>query len=106
MNVLPVLQAYAVLIIVQLILMVKIVRRNVNANMALVIQLMGRVDAPKAGMEHCAMSECAQIICLAKIVHRFVNAIKITRICVIHGRENVIVKPAGAVAFVIDHAHS
>lgn len=71
-----------------------------------VIRLMVRVNVRQVGMVHYALTECAPIICMVNYVHQYVNVIKIIRICVIRGRENVIVKLVGLAVLAIDHAHS
>lgn len=102
---LPVSLVLNVLIIAQVICMERIVRQNVNVNSVHVIQLMVRAVVHKDGMEHFVMNEFARTMLMGRDAPQYVNVRKITRTCVIHGRENVIVKLAGVAALVIVHAH-
>ncbi len=64
------------------------------------------VHALKVGPVLIVVKEIVPRICMDPTVKTLANAIKTIRICVIHGRVNVIVKLAGVAVFVIVHVHS
>lgn len=61
---------------------------------------------PPDGNQSIVVADYVQTIYMAKLVTKHVNAKKKIQKCVIHGRADAIVRPAGVAHYAIDHVPS